>query len=53
MWKDPIVDEIHSVRRKISKECQFDLNQIAERLRQKEKKHEERLVSPKPRGTSS
>ena len=45
MWKDPIVDEIHTVRKKISAECNYDLKQIVERLRKKEAAHRDRLVS--------
>jgi len=47
MWKDPIVEEIHLVREKIAKECNYDLKQIMNRLRKKEKRHRERVVSPK------
>lgn len=47
MWKDPIVEEIHSIRRKIAKECHYDLKQIVDRLRKKEEAHKERLVFSK------
>ncbi len=49
MWKDPIVEEIHAIRRQIAKECNYDLKQIVERLRKKEKKHKERLMFSKPK----
>jgi len=48
MWKDPIVEEIHAIRRQIAKECNYDLKQIVDRLREKEKKHKERLIFSKP-----
>ncbi len=47
MWKDPIVEEIHAIRKKISQECNHDLKEIVKRLRQKEEAHQDRLVSPK------
>lgn len=50
MWKDPIVEEIHLVREKIAKECNYDLKQIMDRLRKREKAHRERVVSKKLRG---
>ena len=53
MWKDPIVDEIHSVRKKISGECNYDLKQIVERLRKKERTHKDRLVSVPPGKTTA
>ena len=45
MWKDPIVEEIHLVREKIAKECNYDLKKIVNRLRKKEKENRERVVS--------
>ncbi len=47
MWKDPIVEEIHAVRRQIAKECNHDIRQVVERLREKEKRHKGRLTFPK------
>jgi hypothetical protein len=47
MWKDPIVEEIHLVREKIAKECNYDLKQIMNRMRKKEKEHRGRVVSKK------
>ncbi len=47
MWKDPIVEEIHSIRMRIAKECNYDLKQIVDRLRKKEEEHKERLVFSK------
>lgn len=44
MRRDPIVEEIHAVRRRISKECNHDIRQIVERLRRKEKRHKVRLA---------
>ena len=46
MWKDPIVEEIHATRRRISAECNGDMNQIIARLRKHEKAHRERIVLP-------
>jgi hypothetical protein len=44
MWKDPIVEEIHAIREKIARECDYDIRKIMARLREKEKEHPERLV---------
>ena len=46
MWKDPIVEEIHATRKRISAECNYDFKQIVARLKKKEEAHKERLVSP-------
>ena len=48
MWKDPIVEEIHAIRRQIARECNHNLGQIVERLRKKEKRHKERLIFSMP-----
>ena len=37
MWKDPIVKEVRDAGEKIAKLCDFDLHQMAEYLRQKQK----------------
>lgn len=47
MWKDPIVEEIHSVRRKIAQECHHDLREIVDRLRKKEAECEDRMIPSK------
>ena len=47
MWKDPIVEEIHSIRRQIAEECNYDLDRIIGRLREKEEKHKNRIVLPR------
>lgn len=49
MWKDPIVEEIHLVRKKIAKECNYDLKQIMKRLKKREKDHSGRIVYKKLR----
>lgn len=49
MWKDPIVEEIHLVREKIARECKYDLKQIMNRLRKREKEHRGRVVYEKLR----
>lgn len=48
MWRDPIVEGIHSVRQKIAEDCNYDFKQIVERLRQREKNHKDRIVSLPP-----
>jgi hypothetical protein len=44
MWKDPIVEEIHAVREEIARECDYDIEKIVARLKEKEKENPERLV---------
>ena len=47
MWKDPIVKKIHLIREKIAKEYNYDLKQIINQLRKREKEHREQVVSKK------
>ena len=49
MRKDPIVEEIHLVREKIARECDYDLRQIMKHLRKREKQHAGRIVYKKVR----
>ena len=44
LWNDPLVEEIHSIRKRLSKECGYDLNRLLERLRMREERHKDRLV---------
>jgi hypothetical protein len=44
MWKDPIVEQIHAIRKQIAKECDYDLRRIMERLRKEEEENEGRVV---------
>ena len=48
MWKDPIVEEIRSIRKQIEHECDNDLRKIVERLRQRELQHPSRIVREIP-----
>lgn len=45
MIDDPIVEEIHAIRRQISRECNHDIKEIVKRIRKLEEKHKDRLVS--------
>jgi hypothetical protein len=47
MWKDPIVEEIHSIREQIARECNYDLKEIIARLKKKGKEHLNRLLYQK------
>jgi len=49
MWKDPIVEEIHLIREKIAKECNYDLKQIIKRLKRREKEYAGQIVHKKLR----
>jgi hypothetical protein len=46
---DQFVEEIHAIRRRIAEECDNDMHKIAERFRQLEAEHPERLVYEVPR----
>ena len=37
-WKDEIVEEVRSARAQLFAECDFDLDKLAERLRQEEER---------------
>jgi hypothetical protein len=43
-WIDPIVKEVRLAREKIWKECNYDINQLYELLKEKEKDHGRRVV---------
>ena len=45
MWKDPIVEEIHPVRRRIARECDYDITRIMDLLRKSEAEHPEGLYT--------
>ncbi len=39
MWEDPIVEEIHAVRRRIARDCDYDMVRIMDLLRKREAEH--------------
>lgn len=45
MINDPIVEEIHRIREKLSRKFQFDVRKIFEDVKQKERQHGDRLVN--------
>ena len=45
MIHDPIVEEIHQIREKLSQKFQFDIQRIFEDVRQRERQHPEKLVN--------
>jgi len=49
MWKDPIVEEIHLIREKIAKECNYDMKHIMKRLKRREREHAGQIVYKKLR----
>ena len=44
-WKDPIVEEVHSIRRQMMAEFGDDFHKLCEHLRMKEKEHPDRYVT--------
>lgn len=47
-WTDPVVDEIHEVRKKMAEEAGYDLDKLAARLQESQKRHGDKLVSHPP-----
>ena len=39
MWNDPIIEEIHAVRRELAAECNNDLKIIVQRSMQRQERH--------------
>ena len=46
MWKDPIIEELHAVRKQLAAECNNDLKAIVLRAMKKQQEHANRLVTP-------
>lgn len=44
-WTDPIVDEVHKIRKQMAEEAGNDLAKLVSRLQQAQKLHEGRIVS--------
>jgi hypothetical protein len=44
-WKDPIVEEVHEIRRQMMAEFGNDFHKLCEHLRAKEEEHPERYVT--------
>ena len=49
MWKDPIVEEIHEIRRQIAAEQGNDMQRIGAYFMTRQKERERHLVSYPPR----
>ena len=47
-WTDPIVDEVHKIRKEIAREAGNDLRKLVERLKESQKRHGDRLVTLPP-----
>ncbi len=45
MKPDPIVEEIHEIRRKMLEECGGDMDELFERIQAAETRHPDRLVT--------
>lgn len=48
MADDPIVDDLHRIRREIAAEFDGDVHAFFEYLRERERKHEKQAVTLKP-----
>ena len=49
MARDPIVEEIHGIRRKMLEECGGDFDKLFDRLMAAQKRRKGRLVAKPPR----
>ena len=45
MWKDPIVEEVHRIRKKLSAKFDHDIDAICADAREREKTSEQKLVN--------
>ena len=45
MWKDPIVEEVHKVREKLAKEANYDVHQLIENMKRREKESNVKVIS--------
>lgn len=45
MIDDPIVEEIHKIRERLSGQYDFDIQKIFDSVRQKEREHRDRVVN--------
>ena len=46
--RDPIIEEIREIRRKMMEDCGNDLSEFSRRLRESQKRHADKLVCRKP-----
>jgi hypothetical protein len=37
MWRDPIVEEVRAIRRRLAAECDFDIQKLIQRAREVQK----------------
>lgn len=47
-WTDPIVDEVHRIRRELVVEAGGDLQSLGAWLMRKQERHGDKLVAPPP-----
>lgn len=50
MWKDPVVEEIHAIRRKLAKACHNDIGEIVAHLQKRSREAGRTLVDLRPKG---
>ena len=51
MKKDPIVEEVHQIREKLLNECGGDIEVLMDRLKARESKDKDRIISwERPKG---
>jgi hypothetical protein len=49
MWEDPIVAEVHGIRKQLAADCNFDLEVFFAGVRKRQALLGDRLVAPKKR----
>ncbi len=49
-WTDPIVDEIHEIRKEMAREADYDVHKLVAQIQESQKRHGNKLVTrpPKP-----
>ena len=53
MTQDPIIEEIHAIRKKICEECEYDFYRLTERYQKLQEKHPELIVRKVPKAETT
>ena len=53
MTQDPIIDEIHAIRKKICEECDYDFHRLTERYQKLQEQHPELIVRKVPKAATA
>jgi hypothetical protein len=53
MTHDPIIDEIHAIRKKICEECDYDFRRLTERYQKLQEQHPKLIVNKVPKAATA